>query len=155
MFCWNLIKTFQIFISDHPYNHKQAEKLKSREMKEGWMMKDEWWRMNEEWWSMMNDEEWWMMISSCWGVWVTDRLTNWRTFVNVESLSRLKTLIAILNGCLKLSKVLSNMLHIRQKVWLAHKAGFRDADASRNSEYNDNGTKWGGGVWPESLKGGH
>ena len=37
--------------------NKQAEKLKSREMKEGWMKNDkrwmkndeEWWRMNEEW----------------------------------------------------------------------------------------------------------
>ena len=73
---------------------KQAEKLKSREMKEGWwrMMKDDegWWRMNELWWRM--NQEWWrMMISSCWGVLQTDWLTDERTFVIVESLSRLKT----------------------------------------------------------------
>ena len=39
-------------------------------------MKDDKWRMiNEEWWWM--NEEWWrMMISSCWGVLVTDRLTD-------------------------------------------------------------------------------
>ena len=34
---------------------KQAEKLKSHEMKEGWMKNDEgWMKKNEEW--MMNDE---------------------------------------------------------------------------------------------------
>ena len=43
------------------YGHllKQAEKLKSREMKDGWwrmMNDDEWWRM------MMNDDEWWWMM---------------------------------------------------------------------------------------------
>ena len=62
--------------------NKQAEKLKSREMKEGC---EEWWMLKDEWWRMM--------ISSCWGVlWLTDRQTNERTFVNVESLSRLKIL---------------------------------------------------------------
>ena len=59
---------------------QQAEKLKSREMKEGWMKNDECWRM---------------MISSCWGVSVNDgqmnKRTNGWTFVNLESLSRLKT----------------------------------------------------------------
>ena len=34
---------------------KQAEKLKSREIKEGWMKNDEW-RMNEEWWRMKDDD---------------------------------------------------------------------------------------------------
>ena len=29
---------------------KQAEKLKSRKMKEGWMKNDECWRMNDEGW---------------------------------------------------------------------------------------------------------
>ena len=55
-------------------NLKQAEKLKSREMKEGWMknVKDEW--------RMMLKVEWWkMMISSCWGVSVTDRQMSERT----------------------------------------------------------------------------
>ena len=32
-------------------------------------------RMNEEWW-MLKDEGWRMMISSCWGVSVTDWLTD-------------------------------------------------------------------------------
>ena len=49
-------------------------------------MNEEWWKMNDEWCSMM--------ISSCWGVLIydgrTDERTNERTFVNVESLSRLK-----------------------------------------------------------------
>ena len=42
---------------------EQAEKLKSHEMKEGWMkdewimMKDERWRMKDEWWRMK--DEWW------------------------------------------------------------------------------------------------
>ena len=45
-------------------------------MNEGWWMKDDEWRMmNEEWWWM--NEEWWrMMIASCWGVLVTDVLTD-------------------------------------------------------------------------------
>ena len=37
---------------------KQAEKLKSREMKEGWMKNDEGWKMNDEGWKM-KDEGWW------------------------------------------------------------------------------------------------
>ena len=43
---------------------------------------EECWRMNAEWWRMLKDEwrmneEWWrMMISSCWGVLVTDRITD-------------------------------------------------------------------------------
>ena len=38
--------------------NKQAEKLKSREMKEGWwrMMKDEWTMMKDEW-RMMKDDD--------------------------------------------------------------------------------------------------
>ena len=38
--------------------NKQAEKLKSREMKEGWMKNDEWWRKNDEEWWMKNDKGW-------------------------------------------------------------------------------------------------
>ena len=34
---------------------KQAEKLKSREIMEGWMKNDEGWMKNDEWW-MKNDE---------------------------------------------------------------------------------------------------
>ena len=40
------------------YTIKQAEKLKSREMKEGWMKNDEGWMKYE--WRMMMDEEWMM-----------------------------------------------------------------------------------------------
>ena len=43
---------------------QQAEKLKSREMKEGWMKNDEGWMKNDEGW-MKNDEWWRMMFSSC------------------------------------------------------------------------------------------
>ena len=38
--------------------NKQAEKLKSREMKEGWMKNDEDWMKDE--WRMMKDEGWMM-----------------------------------------------------------------------------------------------
>ena len=34
---------------------QQAEKLKSREMKEGWMKNDEWWMKDEDW--MMKDDD--------------------------------------------------------------------------------------------------
>ena len=37
---------------------KQAEKLKSREMKEGWMKSDEGWMKNDKRWRM-NDAVWW------------------------------------------------------------------------------------------------
>ena len=41
---------------------KQAEKLKSRKMKEGWMKNDIGWVKNDEgWWRMMKDEEGWRM----------------------------------------------------------------------------------------------
>ena len=46
---------------------KQAEKLKSREMKEGWMKNDEGWMKIAKGW-MKNDEGWSMMISSSLGV---------------------------------------------------------------------------------------
>ena len=38
-------------------SQKQAEKLKSREMKEGWMKSDEGWMKSDEGW-MKNNEEW-------------------------------------------------------------------------------------------------
>ena len=63
-------------------NHiSDVNKLKS--LKVAKWRKDEWWMLKAEWWRMM--------ISSCWGVSVTNRQTNERTFVNVESLLRLKT----------------------------------------------------------------
>ena len=37
---------------------KQAEKLKSHEMKEGWMKNDEGWMKNDEGW-MINELGWW------------------------------------------------------------------------------------------------
>ena len=73
---------------------KQAEKLKSREMKEIWMKNDEW-RMNEGW--MMIKDEWrmiegWMMKDEGWMMkdegfkllrgfasWQTDRQTDRQT----------------------------------------------------------------------------
>ena len=41
-----------------PLKYQQAEKLKSRKMKEGWMKNDEGWMKNDEGWKM-NDEGWW------------------------------------------------------------------------------------------------
>ena len=60
--------------------HKQAEKLKSREMKEGWMKNDERWMENDERWMKnddgwrMNDEGWWLQAVEgfC-------RLRDWQT----------------------------------------------------------------------------
>ena len=49
---------------------KQAEKLKSCKMKEGWMKNDEGW---------MKNDEWWMLILSCWRVLLSDGQTNRRT----------------------------------------------------------------------------
>ena len=74
---------------------KQAEKLKSCEMKEGWMKDDEWRMMNEEWW-WMNVEGWKFQAVEGFCDWLTYRQTgkqtNKQTFVNVESLLRLKNL---------------------------------------------------------------
>ena len=54
--------------------YKQAEKLKSREMKEGWMNNDEYWMNNDEGW-MVNDEGWWFQaVEGFW--WQTDKQTN-------------------------------------------------------------------------------
>ena len=54
--------------------YKQAEKLKSREMNEGWMNNDEDWMKNEEGW-MVNDEGWWFQaVEGFW--WQTDEWTN-------------------------------------------------------------------------------
>ena len=60
---------------------KQAEKLKSREMKEGWMKSDEGWMKSDEGW--MKNDEWWRMNDAVWwfqaveGFWLmTDRRTN-------------------------------------------------------------------------------
>jgi len=56
---------------------KQAEKLKSREMKEGWMKNDEGWMKNDEGWKM-NDEGWWFQAVEGF-CFKTDRRTNERT----------------------------------------------------------------------------
>ena len=40
---------------------EQAEKLKSREMKEGWMKNDECWRLNDEGWWFLAVEGFWFM----------------------------------------------------------------------------------------------
>ena len=82
-------------------SHLQKNKLKI--LKVAKWRKDEWGMMKDEWkiikyeWRMMKDEWWRMMISSCWGVLLPNRRTDGRTFVNVESLSRLK------NACFCLS----------------------------------------------------
>ena len=59
--------------------------------------------MKVEWW-MMKVECWRMMISSCWGVLLydgrTNKWTNEWTFVNVESLSRLKMNLTLWTLCL-------------------------------------------------------
>ena len=60
---------------------KQAEKLKSREMKERWMKNDERWMKNDERWMKndegwrLNDEGWWFqaVMGFCW---LTDRRTD-------------------------------------------------------------------------------
>ena len=52
---------------------KQAEKLKSREMKEGWMKNDGGWMKDER--RMMNDEGWWFQaVEGFW--WRTERQTD-------------------------------------------------------------------------------
>ena len=51
-------ESYSIAIILDSLSSKQAEKLKSREMKEGWMKNDEGWMKNE--WKMMKDEEWMM-----------------------------------------------------------------------------------------------
>ena len=70
---------------------KQAEKLKSREMKEGWMknLKDEWRMMKDAEGWRLSYERWWFQAVEGF-CFLMDRRTNGRTFVNVESLSWLK-----------------------------------------------------------------
>ena len=42
------------------FREKQAEKLKSRQMKEGWMKNDEGWMKNDEgWWFQAVEGFWW------------------------------------------------------------------------------------------------
>ena len=64
-------------ISDFHSVKKQAEKLKSCEMKEGWMKCDEGWMKNDERWRI-NDAVWWFQAVE--GFWfMTDRQTDKRT----------------------------------------------------------------------------
>ena len=74
---------------------KQAEKLKSREMKEGcikngegWMKNDKVWMKNDEGWKM-KDEGWWFQAVEgfCFR---TDERMDGQTFAIVESLLWLK-----------------------------------------------------------------
>ena len=56
---------------------KQAEKLKSCEMKEGWMKNDVEWMKNDEGWRL-NYEGWWFLAVE--GFWfMTDERTDERT----------------------------------------------------------------------------
>ena len=89
-------------------NIKQAEKLKSREMKEGWMKNDECWRMN--------DEGWRFQVVEGFCDWRTDERTNERTFVNVESLSQLKETSVIYK--LLQCKYLSVHVYILNIIWV-------------------------------------
>ena len=82
---WLTFKQYSL-LNPNEVLKKQAEKLKSRKMKEGWMKNDEGWKMN--------DEEWWFQVVE--GVcFMTDEQMNERTdgqtFAIVELLSRLKT----------------------------------------------------------------
>ena len=53
---------------------KQAEKLKSREMKEGWMKNDKGWMKDDEGW-MKNEEGWWFQaVEGFW--WRTNKRTD-------------------------------------------------------------------------------
>ena len=87
---------------------KQAEKLKSCEMKEGWMKNDECWRMN--------DEGWRFQVVEGFCDWRTDERTNERTFVNVESLSQLKETSVIYK--LLQCKYLSVHVYILNIIWV-------------------------------------
>ena len=65
--------------------NKQAEKLKSREMKEGWMKNDEgWWRMVKGGEGWMKSDDFKLLGGFALGQ------TDEQTFVIVESLLRLK-----------------------------------------------------------------
>ena len=73
---------------------KQAEKLKSREMKGGWTKIDEGWMKNDEGWMMKDDD---FKLLRGFDNEHTDRRTDGQTFVIVESISRLKTQNILLN----------------------------------------------------------
>ena len=60
---------------------QQAEKLKSCELKEGWMKSDEGWLKNDEGWKM-NDEGWWFQAVEGF-CFKTDGRTNEQTFAIV------------------------------------------------------------------------
>ena len=64
---------------------KQAEKLKSREMNEGWMKNDEGWMKDEQ--RMMNDEGWWFQAVQGFLLLTVGQMNKQNTFVNVELLS--------------------------------------------------------------------
>ena len=66
---------------------QQAEKLNSREMKEGWMKNDEWRMIKDEGWMMKDDD---FKLLKGFALWQTNERTNEQTFAIVESLSRLK-----------------------------------------------------------------
>ena len=55
---------------------KQAKKLKSREMKEGWMKSDEGWIKNYEGWRM-NDEGWWFQVVEGFCRQTDERMNGW------------------------------------------------------------------------------
>ena len=78
---------------------KQAEKLKSCKMKEGWMKSDEeWWKMMKDKWRMMKDEGWGFQAVEGFWLWI-DRQTNRQTLVNVELFSQLKSFTSLWWPC--------------------------------------------------------
>ena len=62
--------------------YKQAEKLKSRKMKEGWMKNDEGWKVKDEGWGFQAVEGFCFKTDG--------QTTNEQTFAIVELLSQLK-----------------------------------------------------------------
>ena len=79
---------------------KQAEKLKSRKMKEGWSMNEEWWRMNENDGGWMNNDEWWRLNDERWWflavvrfLFMTDKpMDGWMDICECRVTLRLKNL---------------------------------------------------------------
>ena len=53
---------------------KQAEKLKSCEMKEGWLKSDEGWKKNDERWMMKDEGCWFQAVEGIW--FMTDGRTD-------------------------------------------------------------------------------
>ena len=79
-----LFRKVLVYTERNVFELRQAEKLKSRKMKEGWMKSDEGWMKNDEGWMkkdegwIMNDEGWWFQAVEGFR-WRTNEQTNERT----------------------------------------------------------------------------